>query len=243
MAISVGIHNINTTTIGTQSYTSPSGSTSQVSGSSFIVVASTSAGTLATVSDTVNGSSTGNTWTVPTPTSGTNPIQEVNDTPWLWLFLCTNGAGGVNHEVTVNAGTAHTVNCVNFIEIKGGASSNIIDKLASVYENSAQSSVSCPITLTGSGELALGFIMNGGHASNTYTPAGGFSSLDTYTTTDVNSLASCTKTGASGTVNPNIAVGFSGQDYVAMTIGLLQTSSAGGIPPIAAPFRIAHRWL
>lgn len=91
---SIGIHNVNTAVIGTTSYTSPSGYTSATTGSSFLVIVQQSSSTAATISDTVNEVSTGNTYSAPTFGAGSNFVHETNDGGYLAAYLCVNCAGG-----------------------------------------------------------------------------------------------------------------------------------------------------
>lgn len=207
--------------LGTQTYTSASGYTSQSTGSSFVVLISCSDCdvTYPTVSDTVNGSSTGNTYSVIPLTSGTNPIEDSNDVVYLFAFVCQDCAGGVNHEIAVS--TVGTLEVVTFVEVEN---TTAVDVSASAY--AVASTVNVNVTPTVSGDLILAAAMTGG-GSYTISPgsSSGFTALAH--TAGTKSQGSAYLVGA-GTSTYNAAMTLTGtQGFAGITIAF----KGSGSPP------------
>lgn len=143
---SLGIHNVSAY-INATTYTSPTGETSQATGSAFVVFVVTPSGNTSSV--TVSDSE-GNSYIEPTFGSGSNPTADPNDGISIITFLCdTSCKGGANHTVTV-ASSNETIRLVEFIEIEHAAA---IDASAAVY--SLTSPLNIPVTPTLAGDFIL----------------------------------------------------------------------------------------
>lgn len=165
----LGIHNISGL-ISAASYTSPTGDTSQTSGSSFIVLVGTNNVDTAapSVSDTF-----GNTYTVLTLGSGSNPVHESNDGGYYYAIACLGCAGGANHTITVTSSGEQILEIIEFAEIEN---SSTLDVSASAYITSTTLNIS--VTPTVSGDLILAGAFTAG-ASGTLAPSGtGFTALE-----------------------------------------------------------------
>lgn len=162
---SLGIHNISTNLGGSvTSYTTASGYTTQTSGSSYTVTVYTANDiNTPTVSDTYN---TAGHWFLLTMASGTNPIQNANNSLWLYTFVCMHCAGGTNDEVTVSQ-TSGELYFVGFDEIENTTS---LDPSATGY--AATGTLTLAVTPTVSGDFLLAVGASGGGASVTASGSG-----------------------------------------------------------------------
>lgn len=224
---SIGIHNL-TGNIGADSYTSPSGYDSASTGSSFLVVVFCNGDTVSNPTDNFD-----NSYSAPTFNSGANPIYNSGGAGYLYVFLCTNGTGGTNHEVSVSA--SNVLQSVDFIEIQNASLTAPIDKSASVYVSSG-GAISNAVTTSQAGDLVMGFGMT--YADAPLSPGSGFTALDSYNSSPT--YASCYLSDASeGSQNPDMTYTLTGQSAAGITVALQPASGGGsGAPPQPSPFAI-----
>lgn len=135
--------------------------TTNVSASSFLIfviwyIGPGSAGLVGTVSDTINGSASGNTYTqIGTDASFGGLIT-------VQLFKCENGNGGVNH-VAATSVVAGSSPLLGLIEVTGAALSSAVDQVSSPLWNDDVASpfTANAITITQASELILAFTSTG----------------------------------------------------------------------------------
>lgn len=129
------------------------------SGSSFVFLF-VGTGTLPTagqISDTLNGSASGNTWTqIGTNFTGFGGGNAA-------IFYCQNGAGGTNHVITAawsGGGTQQIL--LAAVEIIGGALTGLLDQISSPMWNDDTSSpfTANAITPAQAAELVLAFCIS-----------------------------------------------------------------------------------
>src|SRR6185437_8650708 len=168
----LGIHNISAFQSVGATYTSPTGSTSQATGSSFVVFFCTNGTNASTPTDSFS-----NVYTKVTLSNG-NPIEDTHQgTPFLYAYVCLNGAGGANHTVTVSTADSHLY-LVEFVEITGTVA---LDVAQSAFENTGSGVVNNPLTPTQAGDF---FLACGAYAGSfAITPngtggTGGFTALE-----------------------------------------------------------------
>lgn len=225
----LGIHNISSTDIAAYTYTSPSGYTSQSTGSSFVVfLTGTSSGSTSNVTVTDNFS---NTYSIPTLGSGTNPIDETQVGYYIYAFVCTGCTGGTNHEITASvSGSDWKLQNVDFIEIEN---TSAIDVSASAV-NTSGAVCNVSVTPTVSNDFLLGAcVINGSRTLTSST----FTMLDTSSVSPT--LGSAYLSGA-GTSTYNAAI-TSGTNYdiAGITLGFKPAGSSG---PPKSQFLLGSRY-
>lgn len=140
--------------------------TTSVSGSSFVIFQLwESAQATPTISDTINGSASGNTYTQ----IGTTLTGAIGGFESASAFLCTNGNGGVNHVAT-STFTGTNIVSTFLVEITGGVLTSLTDQISSPQWNDDVSSpfTSNAITTTQANELILALALTAA-ASGTET--------------------------------------------------------------------------
>lgn len=149
MTIAVGQSSI-LANFETSPHSAPSVNTS-ASGSSFgfVVVATGTLPTTGQISDTINGSASGNSWSTVGPAlSGFGGGQ-------CQLFGCVNGNGGVNHVFTVAwTGSAQDILILPF-EITGGVLTGLVDQTSTWKDVTPAPFTGNAITPTQAAELVI----------------------------------------------------------------------------------------
>jgi hypothetical protein len=173
----LGYHTISASLINALTYTTTAGTT-QATGSSFFVAVATRSGAS---QPTFSADTYSNSYTLLSPTTGTNPENNTGDSePNIWMFKCLGGAGGASHTVTITT-TAANIAYVNFVEVTNAAT---VDVSAMAYDGSGANQYFInPVTPSAAGEFVLGFATSGGGTGIMATNNGAFTLLDSVSST------------------------------------------------------------
>ena len=170
--------NVNGSTyLGTGSTLSTGATSSPTNTGSTFVVWSVSEGSSAasggaTVSDTINGSASGNSWTHTLTDVGTS----ASGTWFLNLWTCQNCNGGISHVFILHCGAtaAMTETVLQALEVKNVAASSL-DQTNSTNAVGGPTFASASITPTQTGEFVLAVFTGGtGSATPFSAPTNGF---------------------------------------------------------------------
>lgn len=145
---------------GASPLSTSSGITTKTTGSSFFVfIVWLSSAATPVLSDTINGSSSGNTWTQIGSTLSGGFGGAVSSK----VMYCQDGNGGTNHIATATWTGGSSAVFLGFLEVVNGATSGILDQISSPFWNDDTSSpfTSNSVSPTQAVELLLAFTITG----------------------------------------------------------------------------------
>lgn len=210
---------------------STTGITTSVSGSSFVVFLCWT-GNTPTLSDTINGVASGNSWTQisATLTGYAGGLAA--------LFYCQNGNGGVNHVFTSTWLGGPEQTFILPVEITGGDLSSVLDQVSSPQWNDDTSSpfTANAITPAQANELVLAFTLSLS-SSGTETPTFGSGFSQVQYAADANHLTGgVAQLVISAIASTNISYTLSGAGSTESVTCLVSfKAAAGGGSPTIAP--------
>jgi len=212
---SIGISGIATQVGGAGPITTPTGKTSQVSGSAFLINLQQSG---SSYNSGVVSDSFSNNYSIVASV-------QTSDGFWLVSYLCANGTGGANHTATGSNPNGGGMTMVELIEIKNANA---------LYQSNTNTVAgpgpcSCPVTTSTAGELVIGLGFAAA-AGNTLTPTGNYTILNTQLTNSPSYTSAYYANAPAALTDPDYAESFGGQAMGAITLafgnGIGQIDSA-----------------
>jgi len=191
-----------------------------------LFVAITDPNSNVSVSDTINGSASGNTWTRVGTALTTGAVVSN-------LWRCENANGGTNHRVTVTASSGTMDAAVYFGAISGAATASF-DKTAQGNATSSPYTGVSTATLSQANELAVVLAGTDGSAT-TFSESTGFTVQQQENNSSLYwcSAVSTKITSATTALTPSFTVTGGSGAFVGILIATFKESGGGGGPSIA----------
>jgi len=211
----VGITGIATQAGGQGPITTPTGQTSQATGSSFLINLQQSGNdqTYGTVSDSYS-----NSYSIV-------KYVQTSDGFWLVSYLCVNGSGGPNHTATGSNTNGGGMTMVELIEIKNALTVNPLDQ-SNTNAVPGPGPCPCAVTPTTSGQLVIALAL-AASSGNTLTPTGSYTIINTQLTNSPSYTSAGYANATTSSTDPDYAEFRPGQAMGAITL-----SFKGGTPPV-----------
>ena len=209
----VGITGIATQAGGPGPITTPSGQTSQATGSSFLINLQQSG---AAYNSGVVSDSYSNTYNIV-------KYVQTSDGFWLVSYLCVNGNGGTNHTATGSNPNGGGMGMVELIEIKNTTLTSPLDQSNS--NTTAGTPCSCSVTPTSANQLVIGLGFAAA-AGNTLTPSSHYTILNTQLTNSPSYTSAYYANATTSATDPDYGELYGGQAMGAITLSFKSAASS-----------------
>lgn len=217
----LGQTTVSAAAIGAATYTTTGINTSATGSSFLLTVVQINSSTPPTFSLETYG----NTYSLVSFGSGSNPGQEPSNLQWCFFYVCLGGVGGAGHSIKVTSGSGNLL----FVEFTEITATNLIDVSASAthVSGAGSSPLSNPVTTTVANDLVYGIGFSG--ASVNCTAGAGFTQNSNVGVAQ-GGFGSCYLAAASvGSNDPDMSKGGNAGGFVVATLAFNPAALAGNV--------------